>query len=77
MLDCECLSDCPYFESGSAKEISTVGRMRREEYCNGDYTKCARYMVFKALGKENVPRDLLPFQTDKAKQLIERNKKLN
>lgn len=74
MPECECLKNCPYFESGPASEISAVGKMRREEYCQGDYSKCARYMVFKALGREKVPRDLLPFQVSRAEELINKSK---
>jgi hypothetical protein len=32
-------------------------------------------MVFKALGKGKIPKDLLPFQVDEAKKLIEENKR--
>jgi hypothetical protein len=70
MSDCECLGSCPYFENGVAKEIDTIAQMRQQEYCKADFSKCARYMVFRALGLEKVPRDLLPFQVDRAKKLI-------
>lgn len=70
MPDCECLKDCPYFENEVMKEIDVMAKIRQEQYCRGDYSQCARYIVFKALGKANVPRNLLPFQADKAKALI-------
>ncbi len=75
MPDCECLEGCPYFESDVMKEIDTMAKMRQEQYCKGDNSKCARYMVFKALGKENVPRDLLPFQVEKAKEIVVKKRK--
>ncbi|MFA5423966.1 MAG: hypothetical protein WC374_08930 [Phycisphaerae bacterium] len=77
MPDCECLGSCPYFENGVAKEIDVIAQVRQQEYCKADFSKCARYMVFKAIGEGNVPRDLLPFQVDRAKELIKKNKKLN
>lgn len=66
---------CPYFDSEIMKEIGTMAKMRQDEYCKSDYSKCARYMVYEALGRENVPRDLLPFQVQRAKELIEKNRK--
>ncbi len=75
MPDCECLDWCPYFDSDIMKEIGTMAKMRQDEYCKGDFSKCARYMVYKALGRENVPGDLLPFRVQKAKELIEKKRK--
>ena len=39
-------------------------------YCRGDNSKCARYMVFEALGVGRAPDDLFPNQEDRAKQII-------
>lgn len=72
MAECECLKGCPYFESDLMKEIDQMAQLRQEKYCKGDNSLCARYMVFKALGKENVPLDLLLIQTDRAKELIDK-----
>jgi hypothetical protein len=54
------------------KGVDRMAELRQEKYCKGDNSLCARYIVFKALGKEHVPADLLPFQTDKAKELIDK-----
>ena len=72
MPNCECLSDCPYFQTNMLREVEAIAEMRRRKYCRGDYTMCARYMVFKALGRENVPQDLLPSEVQRAKELIEK-----
>ena len=71
MPDCECLENCPYFEGDLHKEISVIQELRVQKYCKGDNSTCARYMVFKALGKEHVPRNLLPTDVDGAKKIIE------
>jgi hypothetical protein len=49
-----------------------VLKLRPEKYCFEDNTRCARYMVFKALGREHVPPTLLPSQVDKAEEIIRR-----
>jgi hypothetical protein len=74
MADCECLNDCHYFKTVLLREVEAMAEMRRRKYCKGDYTLCARYMVFKALGNENVPLDLLPSEVQKAKELIDKVK---
>ena len=38
-------------------------------YCRGNNSTCARFMVFKALGKQKVPVDLFPPDVDRAKKL--------
>ena len=74
MSDCECLEHCPYFENDIHKEISVIQELRTQKYCKGDYSICVRYMVFKALGKEHVPRNLLPADVDRANEIIEQAK---
>lgn len=70
MPDCECMGDCPYFNSDILKEMDVIRELRQQKYCRGDNSICARYMVFKALGKEHVPANLLPTQVEKAKEII-------
>ena len=47
----------------------------RAWFCKNEYLSCARLIVLKALGKESVPGDLLPFQAEKAKEIIAAGKK--
>lgn len=75
MPDCECLKTCPYFNDTLMQEFDAVAEMRKQKYCRGDNSLCARYMVFKALGRENVPKDLTPYQTQRAKELIDKGQK--
>lgn len=70
MAECECLGGCPFYNDRMAdsKGLSAIYKRR---YCLGDNTKCARYMVFKALGKPMVPPDLYPNMAERAKAIIE------
>ncbi len=69
MPDCEMISKCLFFNDKMANMPSTAN-MLKKKYCKGDFTKCARYVVCKALGREKVPADLTPSQMDKAKLLL-------
>lgn len=69
MADCECLSGCPFFNDRMASAPATANLFKKT-YCQGDNTNCARHVVFKALGKPNVPGDLFPNQLDRAKNIV-------
>ncbi|WP_028315597.1 hypothetical protein [Desulfatibacillum aliphaticivorans] len=70
MADCECLAGCPFFNSKMASSMTAVAQSMKKRLCQGDNTNCARYQVFKKLGKPKVPADLIPNQTDRAAQII-------
>ena len=74
MAECENLLDCPYFNGTEISEIDVIVELRKQKYCLGDNSICARYMVFEALGREYCPKDLIPIQTDRAKEIIEQHK---
>ena len=44
--------------------------MYMEKYCLGDNSDCARYMVFKELGKPAVPANLYPNMHERAKNIL-------
>jgi hypothetical protein len=69
MPDCDCLPGCPFFNDRMAHMPSIAGMMKNQ-YCKGNFTQCARHMVKEALGKERVPVDLFPNQTEKADKLL-------
>jgi len=69
MADCECLKGCPFFND-KMKDTEGLGALYKEQYCLGDNTVCARYMVFKKLGKPGVPADLYPNMVAQATKLI-------
>lgn len=43
----------------------------RENFCEGDFSKCARHMVAIALGPDKVPLDLFPTEASRASEVIE------
>ena len=69
MPNCECLEKCPFFND-KMHDTPATAEMMKSRYCRGAYEKCARYMVFKALGREKVPANLYPNMVDKAKKII-------
>jgi hypothetical protein len=70
MPACERVQSCPFF-NGVMLEMPATAEYLKTIYCRGDYAKCARYMVIKALGAEKVPLTLFPDESDKATRLIE------
>jgi hypothetical protein len=69
MGECVCVPTCPFFNDKMVNMPAVAGMMKRR-YCMDDFSHCARFMVREKLGKENVPADLFPSQTEKAMQLI-------
>jgi len=69
MADCVCLERCPFFNDRMAN-MPAVADMMKEKYCKGDSSSCARFMVFKAKGKDFVPADMYPRDVAKAKELM-------
>ena len=72
--DCERLEKCRYFNE-QLKDLKAVQEMWKRKFCKDDNSKCARYMVLKALGADRIPKYLVPTQVDKAKELIEESLK--
>lgn len=69
MPDCERLAGCAFFND-KMDQMPAMSDIIKTKYCCGDKTSCARYQVLIALGKERVPADLFPNQTERAQALI-------
>ena len=69
MAECECLKGCIFFND-KMKEAVALGEMYKQKFCLGDNSECARYVIFKKLGKENVPGDLFPNMYERAKKIL-------
>ena len=69
MAECECLAGCPFFND-QMKDSQALGSIYKQHYCHGDNSKCARYMVYKKLGKPNVPTDLYPNMLERATDIL-------
>ncbi len=68
MAECERLEKCPFFHDRMSGMKSVVNLMK-EQFCLGDKTKCARYLVSNA--GLPVPADLFPADYERAVQLCE------
>ncbi len=68
-MDCELLPTCAFFNDRMANTPATAG-IFKQGYCRGEFSTCARFMVFKAIGREKVPIDLFPNQQERARTLI-------
>jgi hypothetical protein len=69
MADCEVLAGCLFF-SDKMKDTEGLGAIYKKKYCLGDNSKCARYMVFKKLGRPAVPVNLHPNMIDQANKIL-------
>lgn len=69
MADCSLMETCIFFNDRMASMPSIAG-LYKDRYCRTDNSGCARYVVFKALGRENVPPSLYPNDLDKARAII-------
>lgn len=69
MAKCELVETCIFFNDQMASMPSTSA-VYKKIFCEGDFDTCSRYMIFKAIGRENVPKDLFPNQSERAKSII-------
>lgn len=69
MADCECLPTCPFFNEQMA-DMPSMSQIIKRRYCRGSNVRCARHIVFRALGRDAVPEDLYPSQVDRAEEII-------
>lgn len=69
MSDCESLNSCPFFNDKMAN-MPSMANSYKKRYCHDQFSTCARYMVFKAIGKDKVPADLFPNQDHRAREII-------
>ncbi|MCW9066464.1 MAG: hypothetical protein OQJ78_09220 [Ignavibacteriaceae bacterium] len=69
MANCELIEKCVFFNDKMGNMPGTA-EMFKIKYCKEDNSYCARHMVVKAVGREKVPPNLFPNQTDEAKRLI-------
>lgn len=68
MADCELIAACLFFND-KMKDYEGLSAIIKKNYCLGDNSKCARYIVFKKLGRPAVPPDLYPSMVDRAEQM--------
>ncbi len=69
MAECECKPGCPFFNDKMSDQTG-LGSSFKRQYCMGDNKGCARYMVFKKMGKAAVPINLYPNMKDRALEIM-------
>ena len=69
MSDCECLTKCPFFND-MMLGMPNIAEKMKNQFCLNNNTECARYMVFKVLGREKVPSDLFPVQVYRVEDIL-------
>lgn len=69
MADCTCIAGCLFFNDRMTNKPA-MADMFKKSYCRGDNKNCARFQVFKAIGKEHVPVDLYPNETERARSIV-------
>lgn len=66
MANCEKLEKCPFFHDKLAG-MPSVSELMKQEYCLGDKTRCARYLV--STSGLQTPVDLFPSEYMRAMQI--------
>ena len=72
MADCEWKSECVFINEKDIYGHDAVRCFFENQYCQNKHSNCACFMIFDALGKNSVPRNLLPNQPEKAKDVIDK-----
>jgi hypothetical protein len=70
MPDCPIFSQCTYFDRRVRITKPTLAEILQKRFCFGDHAACARFIVFRALGKELVPLNLDPLLPEEADRII-------
>lgn len=68
-MACSLIEGCIFFND-KMTNMPSMAAMYKDRYCQDSFETCARYEVFKAVGRENVPRDLYPNETAKVSDIL-------
>jgi hypothetical protein len=68
-MACALIETCIFFNDKMAN-MPSMAKMYKERYCIEDHMSCARFQVFEAIGRENVPKDLYPNEQDRVALII-------
>lgn len=71
MANCPMIEGCAFFND-RMKDMPATSGIYKRNYCQGDNSNCARFLVRQALGPEHVPTDLFPNQRERAEELLKR-----
>jgi hypothetical protein len=68
--NCRFIKLCPILNAGASSIPATERESYRRDYCKADHLACARYLVATAIGRDNVPIDLIPPESARAYKLM-------
>ncbi len=66
---CPFLSGCPFFNE-NMRAYPVGAEVMKDQFCRGDYARCARYLIATKLGRDKMPSMMFPDQIDRAKKLL-------
>ncbi len=69
MSQCEFTEKCPFFNDRLGA-LPGLANMLKQQYCLLSNSRCARYRIVTALGRECVPFDLFPNDMARAESLL-------
>lgn len=69
MGECEWMHECSFIKQFEERSPATMA-IFRQNYCDGDVSQCARYMIFDRIGADAVPTNLYPNEAWQAEQII-------
>lgn len=58
-MACEILEFCKFFKD-KMKDLPRTAEYLKDKLCLGNYESCNRFRIFKELGVESIPHDLVP-----------------
>jgi len=67
---CEYRSACAFYTELKERRPLTLESIK-EEYCDGNYSGCARFMVYKTHGPYNVSKYLFPEDIHEACKILD------
>jgi hypothetical protein len=68
-MECENLAACPFFND-KMSEMPVTAAILKRRLCKTDNSKCARYLVAQAVGKNFVPSNLYPHRLELVEEII-------
>lgn len=69
MAKCTFWGTCPFLKEMMVGMPHATERLKKL-FCDGEYTACARFMIYEKLGADAVPFDLYPSMKSRAESII-------
>jgi hypothetical protein len=70
MDSCELLGQCTFHAYLASHKPYTLEHLE-DDYCNDNYAKCVRFMLYRLHGQSLVPGYLLPWDIREARKIID------